>query len=377
MKKIISVVGARPNFMKMAPLHKELQKHKNRVRHIIVHTGQHYDRNLSGIFFRQLELSKPDINLNAGSGSHAEQTAQIMIKFEKIVLKYKPDLVIVYGDVNSTLAASVVCSKTLINGKPVPVAHVEAGLRSFDYTMPEEINRIVTDSLADYLFVPEESGMKNLIKAGISRSKIFFTGNIMIDSLKEFIKQASKSKVLEYLSVSKKEYVLVTLHRPSNVDSKQSTLEIIDIFKSINRISGTLDIVFPVHPRTMKMFENFSLNSALESIHNLILTEPLGYIDFLSLIHNSKFVITDSGGIQEETSYLGIPCLTIRDNTERPVTITRGTNILCGKDKLMIEKEVRNIINGRGKKGGRIKYYDGKTAGRIAKIILKNILSVY
>jgi len=377
LKKIISVVGARPNFMKMAPLHKELQKHKNRVRHIIVHTGQHYDRNLSGIFFRQLELSKPDINLNAGSGSHAEQTAQIMIKFEKIVLKYKPDLVIVYGDVNSTLAASVVCSKTLINGKPVPVAHVEAGLRSFDYTMPEEINRIVTDSLADYLFVPEESGMKNLIKAGISRSKIFFTGNIMIDSLKEFIKQASKSKVLEYLSVSKKEYVLVTLHRPSNVDSKQSTLEIIDIFKSINRISGTLDIVFPVHPRTMKMFENFSLNSALESIHNLILTEPLGYIDFLSLIHNSKFVITDSGGIQEETSYLGIPCLTIRDNTERPVTITRGTNILCGKDKLMIEKEVRNIINGRGKKGGRIKYYDGKTAGRIAKIILKNILSVY
>jgi UDP-N-acetylglucosamine 2-epimerase (non-hydrolysing) len=300
-----------------------------------------------------------------------------MTKFEKIILKYKPDLVLVYGDVNSTLAASVVCSKTLINGKPVPVAHVEAGLRSFDLTMPEEINRIVTDSLADYLFVPEESGMKNLIKAGISRSKIFFTGNIMIDSLKGFIKQASKSKVLEYLSVSKKEYVLITLHRPSNVDSKQSTLEIIDIFKSINRISGTLDIVFPVHPRTLKMFENFGLNSALESIHNLILTEPLGYIDFLSLIHNSKFVITDSGGIQEETSYLGIPCLTIRDNTERPVTITQGTNILCGKDKLMIEKEVRNIINGRGKKGGRIKYYDGKTAGRIAMIILKNILSVY
>lgn len=373
MKKIISVVGARPNFMKMAPLHKELQKHKNRVKHIIVHTGQHYDKNLSEVFFRQLGLPKPGINLNAGSGSHAEQTAEIMKKFEKIVLKHKPDLVIVYGDVNSTLAASVVCSKTLINNKPVPIAHVEAGLRSFDNTMPEEINRIITDSLADYLFVPEESGIKNLLKAGINRSKIFFTGNIMIDSLKGYIKQASKSKVLEQLSISRKEYVLITLHRPSNVDSLKSIHKILDIFKSINRISDALDIVFPVHPRTMKMFENSGLISELEGIHNLILTEPLGYIDFLSLIYNSKFVITDSGGIQEETSYLRIPCLTIRENTERPVTLTHGTNILCGKDKSVIENEVRKIINGKFKKGGKIKYYDGRTAGRIAKVILNNV----
>jgi UDP-N-acetylglucosamine 2-epimerase (non-hydrolysing) len=363
--------------MKMAPLHKEFSKHKSRVRHIIVHTGQHYDRNLSDVFFRQLELPKPDINLNAGSGSHAEQTAIIMTKLEKIILKYKPDLVIVYGDVNSTLASSVVCAKTMVNGNPVPVAHVEAGLRSFDLTMPEEINRIVTDSLAEYLFVPEESGMKNLLKTGISRNKIFFTGNIMIDSLKGFIKQSAKSKILQHLTVSKKEYVLVTLHRPSNVDTKKSILDIIDIFKSINRISGTLDIVFPVHPRTFKMFENFGLNSALECVQNLILTEPIGYIEFLSLIHNSKFVITDSGGIQEETSYLGIPCLTIRENTERPVTITHGTNILCGKDKSKIEKEVRNIINGKPKKGRRIKYYDGNTARRISDIILNKILKLY
>ncbi|MCI0472646.1 MAG: UDP-N-acetylglucosamine 2-epimerase (non-hydrolyzing), partial [Ignavibacteria bacterium] len=279
MKKIISVVGARPNFMKMAPLHKEFQKHKNSVKHVIVHTGQHYDKNLSDVFFMQLELPKPDINLNAGSGSHAEQTAEIMKKFEKIVIKHKPDLVIVYGDVNSTLAASVVCSKTLIDNKPVPVAHVEAGLRSFDRTMPEEINRIVTDSLADYLFVPELSGMRNLLQSGISRNKIFFTGNIMIDSLKGFIKQASKSKILGQLSVSKKDYVLITLHRPSNVDSKKSIRELLEILKSINRISDILDIVFPVHPRTVKMFENFGLYSALEEVHNLILTEPLGYID--------------------------------------------------------------------------------------------------
>jgi len=219
--------------------------------------------------------------------------------------------------------------------------------------------------------------MKNLSKAGISRNKIFFTGNIMIDSLKGCIKQSSKSKILEHLSVTKKEYVLVTLHRPSNVDTKKSILEIIDIFKSINRISGLLDIVFPVHPRTFKMFENFGLNSAFESVHNLILTDPIGYIDFLSLIHNSKFVITDSGGIQEETSYLGIPCLTIRENTERPVTITHGTNILCGKDKSKIEKEVRKIINGKPKKGRRIKYYDGNTARRIADIILNKILKLY
>ena len=225
LKKIISVVGARPNFMKMAPLHKELLKHKKKVMHKILHTGQHYDKQLSDVFFKQLGLPKPHINLGVGSGSHAEQTADTMIKFEKVVLKEKPDLVLVYGDVNSTLAATIVCAKILQDGKPIPVAHIEAGLRSFDRNMPEEINRIVTDSLANYLFVPEEDGMINLHKSGIGNNRIFFVGNIMIDSLTGYLTQAKKSKILNDLCVSEKNYVLVTLHRPSNVDTKTSFLE--------------------------------------------------------------------------------------------------------------------------------------------------------
>lgn len=374
MKKIISVVGARPNFMKMAPLHKEFLKYKKEIKHIIVHTGQHYDKQMSDIFFNVLELPKPDINLEAGSKSHAEQTADIMKKFEKIVLKLKPDLVLVYGDVNSTLAASVVCSKILNkNGKTVPVAHVESGLRSFDRTMPEEINRIVTDSISDYLFVPEEDGMINLKKSGISKNKIFFVGNIMIDSLINYLKKADKSDILKELCISEKNYVLVTLHRPSNVDNKKNLTEVIKIFEDINKINHELDIVFPIHPRTIKMAEKYKLKDRMISIKNLILTEPAGYIDFLRLIKSSKFVLTDSGGIQEETSYLKIPCITLRYNTERPITVKNGTNVLTGLNGKLIHKYIEEIETGRFKKGGKLKYYDGRTAERIVKIIREKI----
>ena len=375
MKKIISVVGARPNFMKMAPLHKELLKHKKKVLHKIVHTGQHYDKQLSEIFFKQLGLPKPHINLGVGSGSHAEQTAETMVKFEKVVLKEKPDLVLVYGDINSTLAASIVCAKILQNGKPVPVAHIEAGLRSFDRNMPEEINRIVTDSLANYLFVPEEDGMINLQNSGIHKNSIFFVGNIMIDSLVGYLPLAMKSKILKELCVSKRNYALVTLHRPSNVDSKLSFLKIINIFKSINRLNPQIDIVFPVHPRTIKMIEKFNLYKELDNVKNLIISEPIGYIDFLSLTANSKFVITDSGGIQEETSFLNIPCLTLRENTERPITIKHGSNVLCGSCENKIVSEINKILKGNAKNRRKLKFYDGKTASRIAAIIFSKILN--
>lgn len=374
MKKIISVVGARPNFMKMAPLHKELLKHKTKVLHKIVHTGQHYDKQLSEIFFKQLGLPKPHINLGVGSGSHAEQTAETMVKFEKVVLKEKPDMVLVYGDVNSTLAASIVCSKILQNGKPVPVAHIESGLRSFDRTMPEEINRIVTDSISNYLFVPEEDGMTNLRNSGINKNKIFFVGNIMIDSLVGYLSHAKHSKIHKELCISKNNYALVTLHRPSNVDSKNNFIKILNIFKDINKLSPVTEIVFPVHPRTVKMIEKFNLYKELENIHNLVITQPIGYIDFLSLINFSEFVITDSGGIQEETSYLNVPCLTLRENTERPVTIKYGSNVLCGSNQNLIYNELKKIFSGKTKKSKSLKFYDGKTAPRIVNIIINKIL---
>jgi UDP-N-acetylglucosamine 2-epimerase (non-hydrolysing) len=361
--------------MKMAPLHKELLKHKTKVVHKIVHTGQHYDKQLSDIFFKQLGLPKPNINLGVGSGSHSGQTAETMVKFEKVVLKEKPDLVLVYGDVNSTLAATIVCAKILQNGKPVPVAHIEAGLRSFDRNMPEEINRIVTDSIADYLFVPEEDGMTNLRKSGINNKKIFFVGNIMIDSLTGYLTKAKKSNILKELCVSEKNYALVTLHRPSNVDTKTSFIKILNIFKQINKLNPQLEIVFPVHPRSIKMVEKFNLYKELEKVKNLVLTEPIGYIDFLALICCSKFVITDSGGIQEESSFLDIPCLTLRENTERPITIKHGTNILCGSNEDKIVNEIKKILKGNAKHRRNLKFYDGKTAPRIVKVILENILS--
>lgn len=367
-------MGARPNFMKMAPIHKEFSRHKSKIIHKIVHTGQHYDMKMSDVFFKELELPKPDIYLGVGSKSHAQQKAHIMIEFEKIIMKEKPDLVMVYGDVNSTTAASVVSSKIIgKNGRPLPVAHVESGLRSFDKTMPEEINRIITDVLSDYLFVTEPGGVRNLKREGVDESKIFFVGNTMIDSLKFYLKKIGKSDILRELCISKKKFALVTLHRPSNVDNKNNLNKILGIFKNINAVSPESDIVFPVHPRTYKMLDKFRLNGKFSEIKNLILTGPLGYLDFLKLTSCAEFVLTDSGGIQEETTYLRIPCLTLRENTERPVTAELGTNVICGLNEKIIFKYIKEIESGKFKKGKIPKYWDGDAAKRIVSIILRKL----
>lgn len=360
--------------MKMAPVHKQLLKHKSKVTHRIVHTGQHYDRKMSDVFFRELELPKPHIYLGIGSRTHAVQKAMIMTEFEKVILKEKPDLVLVYGDVNSTAAAAIVCSKILTDsGRSVPVAHIESGLRSFDRTMPEEINRMITDVLADFLFVTEPGGVKNLLNEGIDKNKIFFTGNTMIDSLGSYLKKAKRSQILKELCISPKNYTLVTLHRPSNVDNKENLKKIISIFKNINKLNPALDIVFPVHPRTLKMLGKFGLEDHFYSIKNLIVTEPLGYFDFLNLIRNAKFILTDSGGIQEETTFLKVPCITLRENTERPVTSEIGTNVICGLDEKKIMKHIMEIENGKFKKGRTPKLWDGKAAERIVKVLLKKL----
>jgi UDP-N-acetylglucosamine 2-epimerase (non-hydrolysing) len=361
LKKIISVVGARPNFMKVAPLHKEFCK-SPAIDHRIVHTGQHYDANMSKIFFEDLGLPQPDIYLGIGSGSHAVQTARIMIEFEQVIIREKPDLVIVVGDVNSTAACSFVCSKL-----GVKVAHVEAGLRSFDRTMPEEINRLVTDAIADYLFVSEPSGVENLKKEGVPEEKIFFTGNVMIDSLIAFLPKARTSVIHRDLSVQHNTYALVTLHRPSNVDRKESLEPLVGL---LQQIAGKLPVVFPVHPRTRKMMEEHQLLSVLTESNHIRLCEPLGYLDFLALLASAKLVITDSGGIQEETTYLGIPCLTMRENTERPVTVTHGTNQLMGNDYGLVIKETEKIAKGDFKHGTIPELWDGNAAGRIVQRII-------
>ena len=365
MKKVISVVGARPNFMKVAPLHFAFQKYPS-VTHRIVHTGQHYDDNMSKVFFDDLELPRPDVYLGVGSGSHAAQTAKVMVEFEKIVLSEKPDLVIVVGDVNSTVACALVCSKLLI-----PVAHVEAGLRSFDRSMPEEINRILTDSISEYLFVSERSGLANLRKEGIPRSKVYFVGNVMIDSLVRFRKKARGSKIVQSLGVNAGKFTLVTLHRPSNVDDKDT---LTGLMKALGEISAVCPVVFPVHPRTKKMLEEHALLPGVTSNERIKLIEPVGYLDFLSLLENSALVITDSGGIQEETTYLGVPCFTMRENTERPATVTKGTNRLMGFKFDRVAAEARRVLRGKTKRGARPEYWDGKSADRIVKIIVKNIL---
>lgn len=360
--------------MKMAPIHKELKKHKSRIIHKIVHTGQHYDSKMSDVFFKELDISKPDIYIGVGSKSHAEQKAQIMIEFEKILLKEKPDMVLVYGDINSTSAAAIVSSKILRpDGKPIPVAHIESGLRSFDKSMPEEVNRKITDVLSDYLFVTEPGGVRNLKNEGIDDKKVFFVGNTMIDSLKFYIKKIGKSKILNELCISNKNYVLVTLHRPSNVDDKINLEKILNIFKKINSINPETDIVFPVHPRTLKMIDKFNLRKSADEIRNLIITEPFGYLDFLKLMKDAKYVLTDSGGIQEETTYLQVPCLTLRKNTERPVTVELGTNIICGLDEKLIIKKISEIERGKFKLGKIPKFWDGKAAGRIVSILLNKM----
>ncbi|MEJ2616765.1 MAG: UDP-N-acetylglucosamine 2-epimerase (non-hydrolyzing) [Ignavibacteriaceae bacterium] len=362
MKKIISVVGARPNFMKVAPIHKAFQIHNNHVKHLICHTGQHYDKKMSKIFFEDLEMPVPDFYLGVGSGSHAEQTAKVMIEFEKVLIKEKPDLVIVVGDVNSTVACSLVAAKLNIK-----VAHVEAGLRSFDRTMPEEINRLLTDAISDYLFVSEKSGLKNLANEGIKEDKVYFVGNVMIDSLMHYLAKAEKSPVLKDYSLSPSEYILVTLHRPSNVDSKDFLKDLMILFE---KLAEKRKIIFPVHPRTKKNLED---SGYIKNINkNIILTEPIGYIDFLALTKNSGLIITDSGGIQEESTYLGIQCITVRNNTERPVTVEVGTNHLIGTDLNSVEECTLDILTGKIKEGKIPEMWDGKTSERIVKYLLTN-----
>jgi UDP-N-acetylglucosamine 2-epimerase (non-hydrolysing) len=351
--KLFHIVGARPNFMKVAPVMRAL-KNRPGVCQQLIHTGQHYDVSMSDVFFEQLNIPAPDVNLAVGSGSHAKQTAEIMQRFEPVVLESKPDLVLVYGDVNSTVATALVCAKLGIR-----LAHVEAGLRSFDRSMPEEINRLVTDQLSDLLFTPSPDGDENLVKEGIPVEKIFRVGNVMIDSLVRLLPVAREMKQ----NGIPDRFALVTLHRPSNVDHPETLHGILD---SLLELSCELAVIFPVHPRTRQRIADFQLN--LE--HRLHLIDPLPYLEFLSLQTRATVVITDSGGIQEETTYLGIPCLTVRENTERPITITTGTNVLVGFNTNKLRAELEKILAGKPKTGSVPPLWDGRTGERIADILL-------
>ena len=351
--KLLSVVGARPNFMKIAPIAHALAK-RDDVQHLIVHTGQHYDPNMSKVFFEDLEIPEPDIYLGVGSGSHSEQTAKVMMHFEEILLKEKPDLVIVVGDVNSTMAATLVASKL-----HVPVAHVEAGLRSGDRDMPEEINRLVTDAIADLLLTPSRDGDENLLREGVDASRIRFVGNVMIDSLLKFLPKARETRAWEKLGVEHGNYVLVTLHRPSNVDDRRHLANLLEMF---GNLSERLPIVFPIHPRTRKMISEFGLK---HDYPGLKLVDPIGYLEFLAMQEGARLVLTDSGGIQEETTILAVPCLTLRNNTERPVTVSHGTNRIVGQDIATIQAACEEVL-AQPKPTGRIpELWDGKTAERI------------
>lgn len=354
------ICAARPNFMKVAPLYRALKK-EEWADPVIVHTGQHYDLNMSDAFFDDLGLPEPDIHLGVGSGTHAEQTGKVMMLYEKVLFDKRPDLVIVVGDVNSTMAATIAASKLGIK-----VAHLEAGLRSFDRSMPEEINRLATDVLADMLWVPSRDGAQNLINEGISPDKIQLVGNIMIDSLEMLREKIEGQK--DYLAFGQKpgSYGMVTLHRPSNVDDPKILLKLCDV---LEEISKEVPLIFPVHPRTLKNMKDNHLLSKLESSERIFLLEPLNYIRFMNLIFNCRLVITDSGGIQEETSYLGIPCLTVRENTERPITVTHGTNQLCELDDL--KQRTEEVIRDNVKAMNKIELWDGKTAERIMDILRK------
>jgi len=361
--KVISVVGARPNLMKIAPLARVMGKKHGQITHLLVHTGQHYDHDLSATFFKELEIPEPDVNLGVGSGSHAEQTGKIMIEFEKVILQYKPDLIIVVGDVNSTIACSLVASKLGIK-----VAHVEAGLRSFDRTMPEEINRILTDAISDLLFTTEEIANKNLRREGIPEEKIFFVGNVMIDTVIHCLEKI-ENVALPFDDLKENDYAVITLHRPSNVDNPEVLRNILSAFHSISK---KLKLVIALHPRTMKNVKAFGFEDRLSQIsHNAIITGPLGYLEMLRLNRSARMVITDSGGLQEETTYLGIPCITMRENTERPSTIQIGTNVLVGNDPDRLFYYFEKFMSNNFKKGQIPPLWDGKAAERIVEIILQ------
>lgn len=394
--KWILVAGARPNFMKIAPIIRAIKKHNVERRTLniaqtLVHTGQHYDINMSDFFFKDLNLPQPNIHLGDGSGTHAEQTGKVMIEFEKVLFKEQPDLVIVVGDVNSTLACALAAVKL-----QMPVAHVEAGLRSFDKTMPEEINRLLTDAISNYLFTFSPDADENLKKEGIPEEKIFLVGNVMADSLLFNLEKAKKTSILERLNLTSNQqptcnnlqysidncqsiqpYALLTLHRPSNVDNKDVLLRIIS---ALTEISTRIPVIFPAHPRTRKQIEAFGFQSYFlcsskgSQITNngAYLLNPLGYLDFLNLMMHSEFVMTDSGGIQEESTVLGIPCLTLRDTTERPITITVGTNVLVRSDTEMIVDGAFKAMHAKGKKGTCPQMWDGRASERIVKILANN-----
>jgi UDP-N-acetylglucosamine 2-epimerase (non-hydrolysing) len=409
--KIMSIVGARPNFMKVAPIIAEIKKYNDRTRvstspyggqdtpapiqHVLVHTGQHYDRLMSDSFFADLGLPAPDVHLGIGSGSHAVQTAEIMIKYEEVLLREKPDVLLVVGDVNSTLACALVAAKISFDssGTRSVIAHVEAGLRSFDRNMPEEVNRVLTDQLSDLLFVTEESGLRNLAREGIPPERVHFVGNTMIDSLLAYKKKAEGSNILQHLGLRGSlpengpgdpiaPYALLTLHRPANVDSRDAFLSILE---GLEELSRECPVVFPAHPRTQKRIAEFGLEhyfewngvqhgsysvGAVSGSRAIHITEPLGYLDFLCLISNANMVVTDSGGIQEETTCLGVPCVTVRDNTERPVTVTIGTNVLAGVSSQGIRTAIQRQL--KTTKASIVpEKWDGKSAARILEVIIR------
>lgn len=358
-KRITAVVGARPNFMKAAPLMRQLRLMPDLFVPRLIHTGQHYDQKMSDLFFRELNMPMPDINLGVGSGSHAEQTAKIMIEIEKVFVHEPPDWLVVFGDVNSTMAASLVAAKLLI-----PIAHVEAGLRSFDMAMPEEINRIVTDRISDLLFVTEPSGVRNLKDEGVPDAKVRVVGNIMIDSLVASLEACKSSTILETLKVTPGSYICMTLHRPSNVDNPELLRELLSM---ILTIAEQIRIIFPCHPRTRKELAGLGFE---ETKHpNLTLIEPLGYLDFLRLQSSCRLVLTDSGGVQEETTYLKIPCITMRHSTERPVTVDVGSNILTGPNPDKVLAAVSEILAGKAKEGRIPHLWDGHAAERIVDVL--------
>jgi len=360
--KILNVVGARPNLPKIAPLLREMRQHPE-ITTILVHTGQHYDENLSDIFFRQMGIPAPQVNLEVGSGSHASQTAEVLKRIEPVLEEHSPDVVVVVGDVNSTIAVSLAAAKLGIR-----VAHVEAGLRSFDRTMPEEINRVLTDAIADYLFVTEEDAIVNLLKEGRPRESIFLVGNVMIDSLRHFLSLAQQSSIGGELGLKKgtnwERFGLLTLHRPSNVDSPEKLSQLLG---AIDAVAAEVPLIFPVHPRTQQRIAQ----AGKQHHPQLRMISPVGYLDFLCLLSKATLVLTDSGGIQEETTALGVPCLTLRENTERPVTISEGTNLLVGADPAKIVAAAREVLAGNGKSGRIPPLWDGHAARRVVEILLR------
>jgi UDP-N-acetylglucosamine 2-epimerase (non-hydrolysing) len=363
MKSIHLIAGARPNFMKIAPLVRAMDARKSEISYKIVHTGQHYDRAMSDVFFEELGIPQPDHHLGCGGGSHAEQTAKIMVAYENLCLEEKPDIVVVVGDVNSTLACSIVAKKLHIT-----VAHVEAGLRSGDRSMPEEINRLVTDAISDLFFVTEPSGVEHLLREGQPAAAIHHVGHVMVDNVIFQKERLEREGLAEGHSIGFKavhpQYGVVTLHRPSNVDEPETFT---NIARALREISGQLPLVFPVHPRTRQNMEKFGINLGPD----VTLLDPMAYMDFLNLWKDARVVLTDSGGLQEETTALGVPCITLRENTERPITIQEGTNVLVGTDPVAILGEAERVLDGRTKTGRRPKLWDGRAAERIAEILLR------